>query len=114
MIARDKSLGRNHVNLKLSSLEGSEVYYLDDFSLIYLIENTHKLILSDYAEKRLPEEIGFKLEDITIDKMEKHGRSLHFITGMKKIYPDYPARINPIPMNQSIPEFLAGTFTIVT
>ncbi len=55
-----------------------------------MIEQTHKVLLSDFINKPLPYEIIIKLENTTITEREINNRFKPFIKSAGKIYPDYP------------------------
>ena len=71
--------------------ELSNHYFLDDFFVVYLIENAHSLIFSDYLSKDVAEEnITIKLEGVLIEEKDVNGEFEKVITAVEKFYPDYP------------------------
>ncbi len=66
-------------------------YFLDDFFIVYLIENAHSLLFSDYLSKDIAEEkITIKLEDVLVEEKDVNGDLENVITAVDKFYPDYP------------------------
>lgn len=82
---------RNDVYLKLVSKRDSSVYFVDDFYLVFIIEQTHKQLLSDLIGKKSVREIGLRLENIEVAKKQIDGKKVKFITSIDKIFPDYPS-----------------------
>jgi pimeloyl-ACP methyl ester carboxylesterase len=70
--------------------ELGEHYFLDDFFIVYLIENAHSLIFSDYLSKDIAEKnITVKLEEVLIEQKDVNGELKNMITAVEKFYPDY-------------------------
>ena len=90
VIKKQNSNERNNIYLKLISSEDSSSYYVDDFYLVFIIEHTHKVLLSEFAEKQSKPEIGLRLENIKLKQRHIRGNQYNFITGMEKIFPNYP------------------------
>src|SRR6056297_3340523 len=90
-VIKKQNNDRNDVYLKLLSARDSSAYFVDDFYLVFIIEQTHKLLLSDYVGKESVPEIGLKLENIEVIQKRLNGQKVNFISSMKKIFPDYPS-----------------------
>ena len=87
-IKREISPGKkNDICLQLKSRDDSTTILLDDFTAIYLIEYSHKLLFSDFIDKELPLiEVAFK--NITTTQKQVNGQEETFITAMEKINPN--------------------------
>lgn len=90
VIEKQNSNERNDVFLKLQSSKDSSIYYIDDFYLVYFLERTHQLTLSDFTKKELPEKIGLGLKNITTEKKSVSGRKGQFIVSMDSFNPNNP------------------------
>lgn len=91
VVEKTDSNERNNVFLKLASAKDSSLYIADDFFLVFAIEYTHKLLLSDYTGKDAAAlDIGLKIEYSGQEKRTLNGQSVNVITQIEKIYPDHP------------------------
>ncbi len=89
IIEKKESTGRNTIYLKLNS-KSNETFYIDDFFIVFLIEETHKILFSEYINKSLPKEISIKLENITIGNKKISDEVQTVIEKVTKVFPDYP------------------------
>ncbi len=85
IIPKEESSSKNDVYLELSN--DSTQLILDDFTAIYLVEYTHKLLFSDYIGKDLPP-VEIALKNITTMKKEIEGEKQRIVIDMEKINPN--------------------------
>lgn len=90
VIEKENSSDRNNIYLELISSQDSSSYYIDDFYLVFIIEQTHKFLLSDYIGEKFTPEIQIKLENITVNTKNLKDSKANYISSMEKIFPDYP------------------------
>lgn len=92
VVEKTDSDERNNVFLKLVSPKDSSVHIADDFFLVFAVEHTHKILLSDYIGQsaRLPD-ISLKIEYSALENRILNGQPVSVISQIEKIYPDYPA-----------------------
>ncbi|MFP4548143.1 MAG: alpha/beta hydrolase [Fidelibacterota bacterium] len=87
VIKKEASNTKNDIFLKLKSTEDSATIILDDFTAIYLIEYSHKLLFSDYVDQELPEiSVAFKSLSSTTKLI--NGQEERVITSIEKINPN--------------------------
>ncbi len=87
VISEENPGTKNDIYLELTSHDDSTTIILNDFTAIYLIEYTHKLLFSDFIDQELPAiKVAFKT--MTIEKKPIHGQQQPVITTMKKINPN--------------------------
>ncbi|MDI6701282.1 MAG: alpha/beta fold hydrolase [bacterium] len=98
IIEKKESVERNNIFVKLIS-DKEEILYIDDFFIVFIIEQTHKILLSDYISKPLPKEIRLKLENITIENKW----SKPFLKSVEKIFPNYSESENSFIYNEINP-----------
>lgn len=130
VIQNPTSQSRHNVILKLTDPNMNN-YYIDDFFITYLIEYTNKILLSDYFDTALPHKLQIGLKNITVVESLLGKETVHFISEVEEINPNYPAvknfynykSINPgtpeedyfhryisVPLNYKNPEL--GTFKL--
>lgn len=77
---------KNDICLRLNAMEDSTTIILDDLTAIFLIEYSHKLLFSDFIDKKLPAiEVVFK--NITTTKKQINGQEERVISSIEKINP---------------------------
>ncbi len=91
VLPREISPERNDVCLKLRSSKDDSVYYVDDFFVIFIIEQTYKVLLSDYIGQDVEAlNINLKLENITVREGLVNNKKVKFIGNVEKIFPRFP------------------------
>ncbi|NOX87496.1 MAG: alpha/beta hydrolase [Calditrichaeota bacterium] len=95
VIAKENSNDRNDVYLKLQSANDSTTYFVDDFFITFIIEQTYKILLSDYIGKDADSlNISLKLENIVISEGKINGQTVNFISAVERIFPQFPQSEN--------------------
>jgi pimeloyl-ACP methyl ester carboxylesterase len=91
VIAKEDSQDRNDIYLKLESTTGDkEVYFVDDFFITFIIEQTYKVLLSDYVDRDVTSlGINLKLTKIAVAEGKVNGRSAVFIRSIERIFPNF-------------------------
>ncbi|HHF43212.1 MAG: hypothetical protein DRJ11_02445 [Candidatus Aminicenantes bacterium] len=95
VVAKENARGRNDVYLQLEATlpdeDQKKIYFIDDFFLTYIIEQTYKVLLSDYVNQDVSSlEISLKLENVSLAAGTVNGRPVTFITRVERIWPDFP------------------------
>ncbi|MBC7364258.1 MAG: alpha/beta fold hydrolase [Candidatus Aminicenantes bacterium] len=91
VLPREISAERNDVCLELRSSKDDAVYYVDDFFIIFIIEQTYKVLLSDYIKQDVEAvNINLKLEKITVRDRLINNKKVKYIVNVGKIFPRFP------------------------
>ncbi len=95
VMLKENPKGRNDVCIKLLSTRDKSIYFVDDFFIIFIIEQTYKVILSDYINKDVKSlNIGLRLENISVSKRKLNNKTVNFISKVERIFPRFPQSKN--------------------
>jgi pimeloyl-ACP methyl ester carboxylesterase len=92
-----------YIKIQSDSSAGEKAaYYFDDFFMVYLIENTHSLLFSDFINQDISSQnLSVKFKGVRVEQRKVNGKKQPMIVEAEKIYPDYPG-LEPVYDYQSI------------
>ncbi len=90
VIEKEQTTDRNNVYLEILDSASQRKYYVDDYFLVFLVERTHHILLSDFVKTNFKDTITIKLEGAKFENQKKGDKQVQFITKFEKIYPNYP------------------------
>lgn len=91
IIKKENSNDRNDVYVKILSVNDNSEFIIDDFFIVFIIEETYKVLLSDYIIEDVKSlDITIKLENISYKKAELNGIPMNIISSIETIYPNFP------------------------
>ena len=108
IIKKENSNDRNDVYVKILTINDNSEFIIDDFFIVFIIEDTYKVLLSDYILKDVTLlNISVKLKNVSFGKSNLNGVEMNFINSVQKIYPNFPQSENSYlykDLNPGIPD----------